>query len=151
MRYLAPLAALAVLVACESQSVVFSARGPLAYPAPVDASLRRFIVSVTVENRGSSQLVVSASSFQARDLGGRVFRSDAQATVSDAQTIRLIASRAGIGQGPLPTVTLQEGDSVGGLIVFEVPAGTRLTQVVFRSDDRAYTADLAALADASPR
>ncbi len=143
MRRAGVLALLAVAaVACDSQSVGLSARGPISYPAPVDASLRRFIVAITVENRGSGSLVVSATSFQARDGGGRVYRADAVATASDAQLIRLTASRSGVGAGPLPTVTLQPGDSVSGLVVFEVPAGTRLTQVEFRADDRHYTVDL---------
>ncbi len=143
MRALAILGMLVLAaVACESQSVVLNAQGPISYPAPVDASLRRFIVGATVENRGSGQLVVSPASFQARDAGGRVFRADANAAAADAQQIRLVASRAGIGLGPLPTVSLQGGDRVSGLVVFEVPAGTRLTQLVFRADDHYYTIDL---------
>lgn len=145
MTRAALLALLAVFaVGCDSQSVTLTARGPIGYPAPVDASLRRFIVAVTVENHGSGSLVVSATNFQARDTTGRVYRADAAATAADAQLIRLTASRAGIGAGPLLTVTLQSGDAVSGLVVFEVPAGTRLTQVAFRADDRHYTVDLEA-------
>ncbi len=132
-------------MSCGADTVRLSAGAPFSYPAAVDPSVRRYAIPVTVENRGDGSLLVSPTGFQARDANRRVYRAEALAAPGDAALIRRFASQRGLaGLGPLQTVSLQHGDTVSGIVVFDVPLGARLAQLVFRSDDTDRPVDLAA-------
>jgi uncharacterized protein DUF4352 len=131
--------------ACGGESVGMSATAPFSYPALIDGSLRRYAVPVTVVNHGDGSLLVSPTEFQARDRDRHVYRADPVATAGDAALVRRVAGPLGMsGLTALPTVNLQKNDVVSGFVVFEVPFGVQLSQLVFREGDNDHVTELPA-------
>ncbi len=126
-------------------SIVLMASGPFVYPAPVDPAIERVAIVISVTNTSEDDLQVSPADFVARDERHRIYGSNAPAALADARLVRAATAPAGAGGAlPLTTMTLRKNDVVAGFVVFDVPAGTRPTQLVFRQTDADHVVDLAA-------
>ncbi len=144
MRRLAPL--LLVAVACMGgETLTLSASAPFSYPAPVNASLERVAVLVTIANKSDNDLPVNPADFAARDSDNRIYPANPVAMASDARVVALIGGQLGMrGLLPLPAANLRKNDLLSGFVVFEVPAGVRPIQLVFRQSDTDHVVDLPA-------
>jgi hypothetical protein len=121
-------------VGCSKEALSLDAAGPVAYPAQVNAPLERVAIMLTITNRSSDDLQVNPADFVARDLDHRVYAANPTATVADAPLVRL-ATGARREALPLPTITLRQDEVLSGFIVFDVPAGVRPTELIFRQSD----------------
>jgi hypothetical protein len=78
----------------------------------------------------------------ARDAERRIYPANPAATAADA---RSVAGPPNLrGALPLPTITLRGDDVLSGFVVFDVPAGVRPVQVIWRQTDNDHVASLAA-------
>ncbi len=138
---------LAVLaVACSGETFTLTASAPFAYSAVVHPSLERVAILVTITNRSEDDLQISPADFAARDQDRRVYPANAAATVADARLVTAAAGTLGMfGILPLPAVTLRKDDVLSGFVVFDVPAGVRPVQLIFRQSDTDRVVDLSAL------
>ena len=138
MRRLATLALGALLLAtCNaSEPTVLSAATPFVYQAPVDASLERLAVVITIANHSEDDLQVDPATFALRDRDGRLYTPNVPAAAADARLVRLTGGLLGFeGLLPLPLLTLRKNDSLTGFIVFDVPVHVRPNELVFRQTD----------------
>jgi hypothetical protein len=127
-------AAVLLLAGCAGgSSHALEAAGPFPYPAGVGPAFDRVAILVTVGNRSGDDLQVNPTDFLARDAQRRVFASNPAATVADARLAGQSASLRGIL--PLPTITLRSNEVVTGFVVFDVPAGASLVELVWRQSD----------------
>ncbi|MDE3192792.1 MAG: biotin/lipoyl-binding protein [Chloroflexota bacterium] len=127
--------------ATVSSGIEVTALGPFAYAAPIDPAIGRVAIVVRVTNTSEDDLTVSPSDFVARDADHRVYAANAQAGVADARLVRAAVPQASL---PLVGMTLRKNDVLAGFVVFDVPAGVRPTQLVYRQTDADHVVDLAA-------
>jgi hypothetical protein len=139
------LAGLAAL-ACSAPPFTWSAAGPFAYPSDVPPPFERVAILVTITNRSGDDLDVNPADFVARDAAHRIYPSDPTAAAGDAQAVRVAyATRRDVQAiAPLPMVTLRQDDVLSGFVVFDVPAGVRPVELVWRQSDTDYVVPLAA-------
>jgi hypothetical protein len=126
-----------VAVACSNAPYTVAASGPWAYGAVVDPPFERIAILVTIVNRSTDDLAVNPGDFVARDADHRIYPSNPTASVADAHEVRLAygAQRGTQDIAPLPAVTLRQDDSLSGFVVFDVPAGVRPVELVWRQSD----------------
>jgi hypothetical protein len=139
-------AAAAALVAtgCGTTPFTLAASGPYVYPTPasVPPSLERVAVIITITSRSADDLQVNPVEFAARDADRRLYTANAAATTADATLVgRTPETR---GTLPLPVVTLRRDDVLTGFVVFDVPAGVRPVELVWRQIDGDYATRLVA-------
>jgi hypothetical protein len=135
MRHLliATLAALLLSGCSASKPYAVDAAGPFMYPAAVGPAFERVAILVSVANHSGDDLQVNPADFIARDSQRRVYPANATATVADA---KLAGQSPGLrGIPPLPTITLRSEDVLTGFVVFDVPAGTAPTELIWRQSD----------------
>ncbi len=134
------------VVACSQAPLTLEASGPIAYPAYVDAPFERVAIVVTITNKSGDDLAVNPADFVARDAEHRIYPANPTEAASDAQAVRLASAHQRGVQGilPLPTVTLRQDDVLSGFLVFDVPSGTQLAEVIWRQSDTDYAAQLPA-------
>ena len=138
------VSALACLVAsaCSGQApFTLAAAGPMAYSAPLSPALERVAVLVTIRNRAGDDLQINPGDFVVRDAEHRVFPANATATAADTRQVE--APPAMRGALPLPTMTLRSDDLLTGYVVFDVPAGVRPVELIWRQTDTDYTVPIA--------
>ena len=143
MMAIALLATAAVLAstACGAESFSLDASGPYPYPAVVNPSLERVAILVTIRNRSGDDLTINPADFVARDASHRVYPANPTATAAEA---RLASGPATMrGALPLPTVTLRSDDVLTGFVVFDVPAGVRPNELIWRQSDSDRVVSLA--------
>ncbi len=135
---------LAVLaVACSGETFTLTASAPFAYSAVVHPSLERVAILVTITNRSEDDLQINPADFAARDDKRRIYPANPVATVADARLVRLAAGSLGMRDAlPLPVLTLRKDDVLSGFIAFDVPAGVRPVQLIFRQSDADRVVDL---------
>jgi hypothetical protein len=133
---LAVVAAL-VVASCSEAPFTLTAQGPWSYRSDVDAPIERVAILVTIANRSGDDLAVNPADFQARDANRGLYVANPKATEADAHTVRLAYGAHGGGRGilPLPTVTLRQDDVLSGFVVFDVPAGVRPSELIWRQVD----------------
>lgn len=135
LRLLAICAAL-VVAACATETLTLTASSPFAYTAGIDPSLERVAIVVTVTNRSEDDLQINPADFAARDYDHRIYPANPVVALADARLVVSAARPLGLGGVvPLPVATLRKNDVLSGFIVFEVPAGVRPTQLIFRQSD----------------
>ncbi len=128
-------------VSAAAGGIEVAALGPFAYAAPTDPAIERVAIVVRITNTSEDDLTVSPSDFIARDDQHRVYAANAQAAVADARLVRAATPQATL---PLVGMTLRKDDVLAGFVVFDVPAGVRPTQLVYRQTDADHVVDLAA-------
>ena len=135
-----------VAVACGKAPVTLTASGPWAYSAVVDPPFERVAIFVTITNQSGDDLVVNPADFVARDADHRIYPANPTEAVSDAEAVRhASATLRGVQSiAPLPSVTLRQDDVLSGFVVFDVPAGARLVELIWRQSDTDYVVHLAA-------
>ena len=140
-RWIALLLVVAALVGCAAEPFAFDAEGPFAYPPAAGGTLDRVAILVTITNLSGDDLQISPADFVARDGGRRVYGANAAATAD----LRRVGGPLNVrGAAPLPAMTLRGGDVLSGFVLFDLPAGARPTELVWRQTDRDYVARLAA-------
>ncbi len=141
---LACAVALAV-VACSSMQFTMSASRPWTYSADVDAPFERVAILVTITNRTGDDLPVNPADFVARDANHRIYPSNPAAAIADASAVRLSSAtqRGEQSIAPLPTVTLRQDDVLTGFVVFDVPAGAKLVDLIWRQSDSDFVVHIA--------
>src|SRR5215813_15552337 len=135
LRLLALTAVMLLMTAgCTAgRPFVLEAAGPFVYPATVGPAFERVAILVSVANHSGDDLQVNPADFIARDSQRRVYPANATATVADA---KLAGQSPGLrGIPPLPTITLRNEDVLTGFVVFDVPAGTAPTELIWRQSD----------------
>ena len=130
--------------ACKQQVSPLAAAGPFSYPSSVSASLERVAILVTVTNHGTDDLQINPADFVARDASHRIYLSNPSAAVTDAHAVRLAHGIQNIS--PLPTMTLRHDDALSGFVVFDVPAGVRPVEIIWRQSDTDYVVNFATAA-----
>jgi hypothetical protein len=90
-------------------------------------------ILVTIANHSGDDLQVNPGDFVARDAERRVYPANAAATVADAPLISRPPQMR--GTLPLPTITLRTDDVLSGFVVFDVPAGVRPVELIWRQSD----------------
>jgi hypothetical protein len=142
---LALLLAGLLTVACSSTPATpLAASGPISYPAAVSPPLERVAILVTITNRSTDDLQINPADFLARDGEHRVYPANPLATGGDANLVRL-ATGPRLEVLPLPTVTLRQADVLSGFVVFDVPAGVRPVELVWRQTDTDRVVQLVAI------
>lgn len=142
-RAMRPAVLLAALfaVACNGDPpFTLEASGPYAYPADYPAAanppLERVAILVTITNRAGDDLSVSPADFVARDADHRIYPANPTATAADARSVRLaVRTQGGRDVPPLAAATLRQGDVISGFVVFDVPAGVRPVDLIWRQVD----------------
>jgi len=144
------VAALAVLAsalawlaaACGDAPFSVTAAGPFSYPAPatLNPSLERVAIVITIASHSGDDLQINPADFAARDAGHRLYAANVAATAADASLV--LRSPELRGTLPLPVVTLRRDDVLTGFVVFDVPAGVRLVELIWRQVDSDYTVRL---------
>lgn len=138
MRRAVAAACIALLATSCTAAETFSvaASAPFVYQAFVDASLDRFAVAVTITNHSEDDLLVNPGDLALRDRDGRIYVANLPTSATDARLVRLVGSRLGLPSLlPLSPVTLRKDDTVAGFLTFDLPAGTRPVELVFRQVD----------------
>jgi hypothetical protein len=133
-----------VTVACSSAPTPLAASGPIIYPAAVSPPVERVAILVTITNRSTDDLQINPADFVARDSEHRIYAANPMATGTDANLVRL-ATGPRLEVLPLPTVTLRQADIVSGFVVFDVPAGVRPVELVWRQSDNDRVVPLASV------
>jgi hypothetical protein len=123
-----------VTIACSTPPTPLAASGPISYPAAVSPPLERVAILVTITNRSTDDLLINPADFVARDGEHRIYPANPVATGGDANLVRL-ATGPRLEVLPLPTVTLRHADVLSGFVVFDVPAGVRPVELVWRQTD----------------
>ncbi len=123
-----------VTVACSTPPTPLAASGPITYPAAVSPPLERIAILVTITNRSTDDMQINPADFVARDGEHRIYPANPVATGGDANLVRL-ATGPRLEVLPLPTVTLRQADVLSGFVVFDVPAGVRPVELVWRQTD----------------
>ena len=137
----AVLSAALFAVACSSDPpFTLEASGPYAYsaeyPAVVNLPAERVAILVTITNRSGDDLSVSPADFVARDSDHRIYPANPTETAADAVAVRVASKAQGMGDAmPLPAVTLRQNDVISGFVVFDVPAGVRPVDLIWRQTD----------------
>lgn len=140
---MALLAVAHLVVACGGETFSLAAGAAFVYPAPIDSSIERVAVLVTVTNRSDDDLQVNAADFTLRAADRHIYPANPAATVADAHVVRTTASGRGLGGlQPLPTVILRRDDVLTGFVVFDVPAGVRPVELVYRQSDTDRAVDV---------
>ena len=142
-RTMLPAVLLAALfaVACSSDPpFTLEASGPYSYladyPAVANPPLERVAIIVMVTNRSGDDLSVSPGDFVARDADHRIYPANPTATAADARSVRLaVRTQGGRDVPPLAAATLRQGDVISGFVVFDVPAGVRPVDLIWRQVD----------------
>lgn len=133
----------ALAAGCASESLRLSASAPFSYASPVESSLERVAIVVTITNLTDNDLVLNPADFWARDADRRIYPANVLAGQADTRQVALVGDHLGMrGLLPLPAATLRKNDVLSGFIVFDVPAGTRPAQLVFRDSDTDHVVDL---------
>lgn len=128
--------ALALAACAPSEATGISAAAPFTYQAPVDATIERLAVVITVAHRTEDDLLVDPALFALRDREGRLYSANVPAAAADARLVRQAGTSLGLaGLLPLPALTLRKDDSLTGFIVFDVPLHTRPVELIFRQTD----------------
>jgi hypothetical protein len=112
---------------------MLAASGPTVYSTTLSPALERVAVLVTISNRSGDDLQINPADFVTRDAEHRIFPANAAATVADARLVEAPPTMR--GSLPLPTVTLRGNDLVAGFVVFDVPAGVRPVELIWRQTD----------------
>jgi hypothetical protein len=122
---------------CGGDPFTLSAAGPWTYTTASDAPFERVAVLVTITNRSGDDLAVNPADFLVRDGSHRVYPADPTAAAADARAVQLAyGARHGVqGIAPLPVVTLRQDDVLTGFVVFTVPTGARLVELIWRQTD----------------
>jgi hypothetical protein len=128
------------LVACSSTPFTFTAAAPFAYSSDIEPPFERVAVLVTITDRSGDDLAVNPADFLARDSGNQIYPADPAAALADSHAVRLAHNPQGIS--PLPVVTLRQDDVLTGFVVFDVPAGVRPTELIWRQSDSDYVVRL---------
>lgn len=122
-----------LLAGCTGDPFALEASGPFRYQAAIGPAFDRVAILVTVLNRSGDDLQVNPADFVARDAEHSIYASNPAATIADA---RLAAGAPGLsGALPLPTITLRAEDVLTGFVVFDVPSGVSLVELVWRQSD----------------
>lgn len=141
---LAALASVLVLLAasCGQAPFTITAAGPYTYPAPatINPALERVAIVITIASRSGDDLQINPADFAARDADHRLYAANATATTTDASLVLRVPELR--GTLPLPVVTLRRDDVLTGFVVFDVPAGVRLVELIWRQVDSDYTVRL---------
>jgi hypothetical protein len=126
-----------VAVACSQAPFLLDASGPWAYSAVVDPPFERVAILVTITDRSGDDLTVNPADFVARDGDHRIYPANPTEAVADVHAVRLSyqMQRGLQNVSPLPTVTLRHDDSLSGFVVFDVPAGVRPVELIWRQSD----------------
>jgi hypothetical protein len=126
-----------IVITCSKTPFTLAASGPWAYSAVVDPPFERVAILVTITNQTGDDLAVNPADFVARDADHRIYPANPTATISDAQAVRLayVMRHGTQGIAPLPTVTLRQDDALSGFVVFDVPAGLRPVELIWRQSD----------------
>jgi hypothetical protein len=134
-----------VLTACSGAPFSMTAVGPWTYSTAVAPPFQRVAVLVTITNLSGDDLDVNPADFVARDATHHIYPANPADAVTDAQAVQQAsADQRGVqGVVPLPTVTLRQSDVLSGFVVFEVPTGVRLTELIWRQSDTDYVVPLA--------
>jgi hypothetical protein len=124
-------------VACSQAPFSLAASGPWAYSADIDPPFERVAILVTITDRSGDDLAVNPADFVARDADHRIYPANPTEAVADAHAVRLsfVMQRGIQNITPLPTVTLRHDDSLSGFVVFDVPAGVRPVELIWRQSD----------------
>jgi hypothetical protein len=120
-------------VACSQQPFTLDASEPFTYSAVVDPPFERVAVVVTISDRSGDDLPVNPADFVARDHNNRIYPANPAAAVTDAHAVRIAHGVQNIA--PLPVVTLRQSDVLSGFVVFDVPAGVRPVDLIWRQSD----------------
>ena len=139
-RFAFAVVVIVVASACSKSPYTLDAVGPFSDAAVVTPSLERIAILVTITNLSAGDLQINPADFVARDAQHRIFPANAAATVADANLVsRLTRMR---GSLPLPTVTLRSDDVLTGFVIFDVPAGLRPVELIWRQSDSDASATL---------
>ena len=126
--------------ACGGEPFTLAASGPFTYPATVNPSLERVAILVTIVSRSGDDLQINPADFAARDTDRRLYIANAAATAADVGLINRTTELR--GSLPLPVVTLRHDDVLTGFVVFDVPAGVRPVELIWRQTDGDFAVKL---------
>lgn len=141
------LAVLVLLAGCGAGApFTFTASAPWGYSLTANPPFASMAVQVTITNLTTDDLVVNPADFVARDASHHIYPANPTEAVANAQDVQMAsASRRGNQSvAPLPSVTLRQNDVLNGFVVFDVPRGTQLVDLIWRQSDTDYTVQLAA-------
>lgn len=127
-------------IACSQQPFTLVASRPFTYSADVDPPFERIAILVTISDQSGDDLAVNPADFVARDAGDRIYPADPTAAVTDAHAVRIAHGIQSIS--PLPVITLRQSDILSGFVVFDVPAGVRPVELIWRQSDTDYVVHL---------
>jgi hypothetical protein len=132
---------LLVAGACSKTPFTLDAVGPFPDAAVVTPSLERVAILVTITNQSGNDLQINPADFVARDAQHRIYPANAAATIADTHLVSRPPKMR--GSLPLPTITLRTDDILSGFVVFDVPAGVRPVELIWRQSDTDSIATLA--------
>lgn len=141
------LLAAAFAVGCADESSTLEASGPFVYlsgyPVVERHPIERVAILVTIKNLSGDDLLVSPADFVARDSDRRIYPANPTATTTDSRPVRLaMEAQGGRDSPPLVSVTLRQDDVLSGFVVFDVPAGVRPVDLIWRHIDGDRTVQL---------
>ncbi len=124
-------------IACSKAPFTLTASAPWTYSAIVDPPFQRVAILVTITNHSGDDLAVNPGDFVARDADHRIYPANPTAAVADAHAVRLAYGQHYGSQSilPLPTITLRQDDALSGFVVFDLPAGVRPVELIWRQSD----------------
>jgi uncharacterized protein DUF4352 len=143
-RGLAAILLAATLAAsCAGETFSLSANAAFSYQAVVDPTVERIAVLLTVTNKSEDDLQVNPADFTLRAPDRHIYPSNPAATAADANVVRRVAATRGLsGLQPMPVAILRKNDVLTVFVVFDVPAGVRPSELVYRQSDTDRVVDL---------
>jgi uncharacterized protein DUF4352 len=140
---IAILLAAAFASSCASETFSLAANAAFSYQATVDSTIDRIAVLMTVTNKSEDDLQVNPADFTLRAPDRHIYPSNPVATAADANAVRRTAASRGLsGLQPMPVVILRKNDVLTAFVVFDVPAGVRPSQLVYRQSDTDRVVDI---------
>lgn len=128
-------ATFSVAASCGSDPYTLTATGPFVVPLPTTSppSLERVAVIVTIASHSSDDLQINPTDFALRDAAHRLYTADAAVTTGDFNTVGRTPDIR--GTLPLPVIMLRKDDVLSGYVLFNVPAGVRPVELIWRQTD----------------
>ena len=135
--------AAALASSCASETFSLAANASFGYQAAVDLTIERIAVLMTVTNKSEDDLQVNPADFTLRAPDRHIYPSNPLATAADANVVRRTAATRGLsGLQPMPVVILRKNDVLTAFVVFDVPAGVRPSELVYRQSDTDRVIDI---------
>lgn len=128
---------------CATETFSLAANAAFGYQAVVDSTVERVAVLITVTNKSEDDLQMNPADFTLRAPDRHIYPSNPVATTADANVVRRTAATRGLsGLQPMPVVILRKNDVLTAFVVFDVPAGVRPSELVYRQSDTDRVVDI---------